>query len=138
MTEVVKECRTCHETKSLSEFGKNCDAKDGRKYSCKKCESQRTREWQKRNPEKAKALLHRTKIKRLYNISVEEYDKLMAKGCSICGSHEKLHIDHDHSNGKVRAALCHYCNVGLGVFKDDPEKLKRAIEYLDEHQEEEE
>lgn len=69
---------------------------------------------------------------REYGLTVEEYEELICEGCSICHSHEKLHVDHDHADGRVRGALCHYCNVGLGVFKDNPERLRRAIEYLEE------
>jgi len=50
--------------------------------------------------------------------------------CVICGSNEKLTIDHDHSTGMVRGALCTNCNLGLGHFKDDPELLELAALYL--------
>ena len=39
-------------------------------------------------------------------------------------------IDHVHKNKKFRGHLCHNCNRGLGVFQDDIERIKRAIEYL--------
>ena len=44
----------------------------------------------------------------------------------------RFHIDHDHSTGKVRGLLCTACNMGLGLFKDDPEMLLRAIDYLED------
>lgn len=53
--------------------------------------------------------------------------------CELCGSPpgaRRLHIDHDHTTGALRGLLCHGCNVGLGYFKDDPELLERAAEYL--------
>lgn len=50
--------------------------------------------------------------------------------CVICGSTEKLTIDHDHNTGMVRGALCTNCNLGLGHFKDDPELLEFAALYL--------
>ena len=77
-----------------------------------------------------------------YRLSVAEYDALLAAqngGCAICGEAEtgarssKLHIDHDHATGKVRALLCNHCNRGLGGFRDDPDRLRRAILYLVKH-----
>lgn len=50
--------------------------------------------------------------------------------CAICGSSDKLVVDHDHNTMKIRGVLCHYCNIGLGLFKDNPELLSTAIEYL--------
>lgn len=57
--------------------------------------------------------------------------------CSICGAvpdtskkRGGLHIDHDHATGKVRGLLCEPCNLGLGNFKDNPESLRTAAEYL--------
>lgn len=73
-----------------------------------------------------------------YGIGLEDYNKLFVsqKGyCKICGRHQadlskKLDTDHDHTTGIVRGLLCHKCNLGLGLFKDNIENLKRAIEYL--------
>ena len=56
--------------------------------------------------------------------------------CHICGSKDKLHVDHDHKTNKVRHYLCHTCNRGLGYFKDDPTLLQNAINYVVQQEEE--
>lgn len=73
-------------------------------------------------------------------ITLEEYDAMLEAqggGCAICGATESGHgrtrnlcVDHDHTTGAVRALLCHGCNGGLGHFKDDPDRMLAAIEYL--------
>jgi hypothetical protein len=48
-------------------------------------------------------------------------------------SKEAVAVDHNHGTGKVRKLLCRGCNHGLGMFKDDPELLFSAAEYLIEN-----
>lgn len=58
--------------------------------------------------------------------------------CGCCNDPLKIedaHMDHNHDTGKVRSVLCHRCNVGLGMFQENVDKLKRAIAYLEEHNE---
>lgn len=52
------------------------------------------------------------------------------KECVICGSTEKLVVDHCHKTNIIRGMLCNHCNRGLGHFKDDPELLEFARMYL--------
>lgn len=81
---------------------------------------------------------HADQAKR-YNISVEGMVWVMEQPCQICGVElEKPYIDHDHSccpgdvscGRCVRGVLCSTCNLGLGGFKDDPDLLRSAIQYL--------
>ena len=50
--------------------------------------------------------------------------------CTICGSEEKMVVDHDHKTNTIRGMLCNHCNRGLGHFKDDPDLLEFARIYL--------
>jgi hypothetical protein len=78
-------------------------------------------------------------------LSHDDYNKTVKdqnNNCKICGESEsgmfqgkqkRLSVDHDHKTGKIRGLLCCSCNVGLGVFKDSPELLRKAIKYLDDN-----
>ena len=51
--------------------------------------------------------------------------------CAICGATERLEIDHSHVTGQVRGRLCGDCNRGLGLFREQPERLHNAAAYLE-------
>jgi hypothetical protein len=69
-------------------------------------------------------------------MTVEEYDDLLSSGCFVCGSKEKLCMDHDHdccpsqiSCGKcIRGVLCWNHNLGEAKFKNVKE-IERLLEY---------
>lgn len=67
-------------------------------------------------------------------MSEKDFRKLFeAQGsiCAICGSDSgTFGVDHCHNTGAVRGILCRQCNAGLGMFRDSPDRLRRAIEYL--------
>jgi hypothetical protein len=73
-----------------------------------------------------------------HGITIEEYQQMLLNQnnrCAICKTNEpggkgRWHIDHCHETNKVRGLLCTVCNTGLGMFKDDPERLQNAISYL--------
>jgi len=59
-----------------------------------------------------------------------------ARACAICGASfegvapGRIHLDHDHTTGRIRDLLCFKCNTGLGHFRDDIAVLEAAIAYL--------
>ena len=77
----------------------------------------------------------KVKLKR-YGITPEIYDDMMeAQGgkCWICEAipgKRPLCVDHCHNSDKVRGLLCNSCNTMLGYAYDNPEILRRGIEYL--------
>lgn len=124
-----KKCGRCQTVKAAAEFHKNKKALDGLHVYCKACRS-----------DIATADYRTGKtghLERLYGIDRTEYGHMLTlQGgvCAICGetcvSGNALAVDHDHKTGEVRGLLCANCNRGLGLFKDDPERIRKAIEYL--------
>lgn len=95
-----------------------------------------------RTPEQKEARKQRdrsTRLMRVYGITVEDYDALLAtqdNKCAICqvGADENgrlLDVDHCHITGEVRGLLCVRCNSTIGKFNDDPVLLRRAVDYLE-------
>ena len=157
---IQKNCTKCGNLFTENDFVKHYVKKDGRqawKPTCRSCQNKQNRAWQRANPEKYKAQRARsyiaTKIahpdfqfqrglrhilKRV-NLTLEEYIRVLKKQngvCAICGNPEtsprykRLTIDHNHITGEFRGLLCHVCNRGLGLFKDDPILTKAATAYL--------
>lgn len=77
--------------------------------------------------------IKRSIIKKKYGITLEEYAGMKLGGCQVCGSQEVLHIDHDHTTGKVRGCLCNHCNIALGHMKDNPVLLRKLADYIESH-----
>jgi len=71
-------------------------------------------------------------IKHTYNITEEEYNKMLLlqnNKCLICDRsitelNSCLCVDHDHNTGLIRGLLCRHCNACLGWY----EKYKEYIE----------
>lgn len=74
-----------------------------------------------------------------FGLTWDEYELLLAcqdGRCAICGGQPRKHllsVDHDHKTGEVRGLLCSRCNHRLlGSANDDPARLRRAADYLEE------
>lgn len=103
---------------------------------------QRSRDAQARrraDPEKRLHDLRRRRSRR-FGISIDEVivvDGLAGTPCPVCSATmteqrglRLLCIDHDHETGRVRGVLCSSCNTALGMFNDDPTRLRAAADYL--------
>ncbi len=96
----------------------------------------RTGEYYKKNYLYLKSKNEASRIKRAFNMTIEEVNikKEKQKGlCKICKINKATHIDHNHKTGEVRGILCNICNSGLGFLKDDIGILKSAVKYLKEY-----
>lgn len=139
----LKQCKKCLDTKPLDLFYNSSQSKDGKMSYCKACSAAHNKEWQKKNPERARERWriaekksrnpHRSRAKR-YGLTIEELDVILLPGmCQICKKTKddaRLHVDHDHVTGVVRGLLCHSCNTGIGSLGDSVELLQEAIKYL--------
>lgn len=68
--------------------------------------------------------------------TVKELEVAFTGKCAVCGVSEvecnmRLAMDHCHKTGFFRGWLCVACNTAIGMLKDDPELLLRAVEYLE-------
>ncbi len=100
----------------------------GKNFRCRSCVSKGVRdipgrkEWQKNYD-----------LKRHYGLSLEDFEAMSRSGCQVCHSTAKLVVDHCHDTGVVRGVLCSTCNSGFGMFKDNLELLKGAVNYMERH-----
>ena len=131
-----KKCKTCGTSKPVTEFHFCKSGKYQVRSYCKPCKPPHQPHWKPRSHYKASAESHRkSRLKYKYGISVCDYDKMKTEQnelCLICLMKpiDSLVVDHCHETGKVRGLLCSKCNVGLGMFRDTPNFLINASEYI--------
>lgn len=107
------------------------------------------KKWRDANPERLKAYnaKHRTEnaegikkttrnysLRTTYGITLEEYQHIFtAQGncCAVCqNTSRRMHVDHDHTTGRIRGILCHNCNIALGLLQDNEHTLTNLAAYL--------
>lgn len=136
----MKICPECKEDRPLASYGKL-----GARFAiCHECRKKRFGNRADHPPQPRNERLQ-SYVKKKYGISALQYRRLCERQkykCAICrtqlpkidlytdGPKRELHVDHCHTTGKVRGLLCTLCNTGLGMFKDDTERLQSAIAYL--------
>jgi hypothetical protein len=135
-----KQCSKCKSVKNSEDFCKAKKHSLGLSSYCKACSSAYNAQ---RDVDGARHIL------RFYGITPEVYDKILEEQdhrCAACGTPvddlgRRLAVDHDHaccpgkkSCGKcIRGLLCTGCNNGLGCFKDDPVRLRKALAYIEKY-----
>lgn len=142
----MKTCKTCGETKDILEFYRRKDSPDGWRNDCKKCSLKKAErnymaDYKRQRINKKAWYLGKGRNKnilKLYNLSKEQYDAmfdLQDGRCAICFDRPKIYlsVDHDHKTGKIRELICKPCNLGLGIFNDDYDRISLASKYLLKH-----
>jgi hypothetical protein len=143
---VIPEChpeRKCTDKKKLCQ---NCydSFRWNNDPEYRKKNKERAVRWHKEHPERVRM----SRIKRTYNLPVEQYNtrlKEQNNSCKIClktfgdlTRYDQPYVDHDHaccpgeiSCGKcIRGLICNDCNRGLGSFHDSIDILTSAIRYI--------
>lgn len=124
---MTKTCTVCKETKPETAFHRD---RGGRRMGmCGECRSKR-RKGRQETPEQRLV----RKLWQEYGLTVDQYEALIAAqdgACAICRQQpetgKRLAVDHCHATGNVRALLCTYCNVAVGVYENHGQA---AAEYL--------
>lgn len=68
----------------------------------------------------------------------QKIHNMKKNGCYVCGSFERLVVDHDHKccpvnkmcDNCIRGILCHKCNTAAGLLDDDPNRMISLSMYI--------
>lgn len=139
---MTKICSKCNKELDESQFGN--------KGQCKDCWNAYKRAWRARTGHKEIKTPDQSRndvLKSRYGLTIEQYNQiLISQGgkCAACPARpvdggRRFHVDHDHAccpGSKtcglcVRGILCPSCNTTLGHAKDDAERLKNLVKYLE-------
>jgi hypothetical protein len=114
--------------------------------------------WREANPERLKDYRNKGRAKNYssirrsqrdyilrstYGLNLDQYEAMLTSQgncCAICGTDQATtkhanawRVDHCHSTGKVRALLCHNCNIAMGLLKENTGTLEKMIAYINHH-----
>lgn len=136
-----KWCRTCDQWKLEADFASSSGKGDGLQGRCRSCNAAI---YQSRREDVRDKMRQQR-----FTLTREAFDALFAEQgnrCAICRTDSPgknfWAVDHDHSccpgsdktcGQCVRAILCGPCNTGLGLFRDNEDRLRSAADYLARH-----
>lgn len=117
--EILQTCRHCVIAKPLSNFGRDKRGRYGRETRCKPCSK-----------------IQHDGCNRAKKLIGPKPEKNSGYKCPICRKSCEFNDwcpDHDRETGRAREWICRGCNTSIGKFKEDPEALQRAIDYIISH-----
>ena len=155
MTKPPKRCTDCKQLLPSGRFYRRAASKDGLMPICIDCTKQYQqgrqttpgfRAWRRAYNQRPSCRLRQRRLRRwwTYGLTPEAFDGLLQAQegrCQICrcvlflevdrkGRSDAVHVDHEHTSGRVRGLLCSDCNRGLGCFHDREEVLISAAQYI--------
>lgn len=118
-----KRCTKCLSVYPRSNFWNTKNTKDGLQCKCKRCHGE-------------------AYFIGKYGINREGRKTIISKQNGICANplcgkticEVSAHLDHNHSTGKIRGALCLGCNMSLGLLGEDQQRISGLVIYLQKHQ----
>lgn len=128
-----KVCTRCGATKPIGAFGPIGEHNTRPRSECRPCRSRpSTMTPSQERRDRKKYVGSRFGITtQEWELAVEYLTRRQNGLCAICATPGRcLVLDHCHSSGRLRAMLCHTCNSGLGLFRDQPHLLRAAADYL--------
>jgi hypothetical protein len=158
---VFKVCKDSRS--SIQDMPLRKSSPDGRCFPCKRARHKiYSQNYVARDPERRKkqandyAAKNKSRAsdnnrKRKYGLSNEDVALRVAAQGGLCGlcrgefSWGQTFVDHDHDccprvdgnettcGNCVRAILCRLCNQGLGMFNEDPDRLREAADYIERY-----
>ena len=135
---ITKTCSVCGEVKPLEEFPiyKTVGEVDYRRTKCDPCYKNYFVEYNaKQENKEARQAQY---VEKNWGIPHLTYKLLMEGGCEVCGTTEKLVLDHDHDccPGKygceycIRGALCSRHNLAEGNLHSNEEEAYALYLYM--------
>jgi hypothetical protein len=127
-----KFCPRCEAVLPLEDFVRNRTTKSGYGGYCRPCQNAKAAE----SIARRHGSTRHYHLRQRYGIGADVVDLMLeTQGwrCLICAAgltSKTAHVDHDHATGAVRGILCFNCNGGLGQFRDNPARLRRAADYV--------
>jgi hypothetical protein len=120
----MKKCGGCGVFKPIADFGTHVSGIA--RSECRPCRVDRN---------------YNEVLRRKYGLNRCDYEVIVETQdgrCAVCAetltTRQHTHVDHCHETGRVRGILCKNCNNGLGMFRDRPDILRTAAEYLERGQ----
>jgi len=131
------ECKACFDARRRRWYEKNREREIARVRSWQRANPERVKAWREKNRDRRLEKMREIHLRNKFGLTPDKYDRILESQGGVCALCEcpptpgiSLHVDHDHGTGEIRGLLCVRCNNALGLFREDPDLLRRAARYV--------